>query len=435
MRARGAHVTDIAVLVVAADDGVMPQTIESISHAKAAGVPIIIAINKIDKPGANPDRVKQELADNGVLVEDWGGDVISVPVSAKTGEGIGNLLEMILLQAEVLELRANPNRLAIGTVIEARLDKNKGPLATLLVLNGKLTDKMSILAGTTSAKIRIMTDFKGKTIRSAGPATAVEITGFAEVPHAGDEFHALTDDKIARDIAEKRHIRQREQVMAKTSGTSLENLFSRIKEGEIKELKVIIRADVMGSVGAIATSLEKIDVEGVRVNMILRGVGTITESDVMLASTSGAIIIGFNVRPSSNVTSLAQREGVEIRLYRIIYDVIDEVEAALKGMLDPEFREIVLGKAEVREVFRLPNGTQIAGSYIIEGKILRNLDVRLVRDGVVIHEGKIGSLRRFKDDVREVDKGYECGIGIESYNDIKTGDEIEAFTMEEIERN
>ncbi|MDR3364201.1 MAG: translation initiation factor IF-2 [Clostridiales Family XIII bacterium] len=435
MRARGAHVTDIAVLVVAADDGVMPQTIESISHAKAAGVPIIVAINKIDKEGANPDLVKKELSDNGVLVEEWGGDVIAVSVSAKTGEGIGTLLDMILLQAEVLELRANPERLALGTVIEARLDKSKGPLATLLVLNGTLKDKMSIVAGTTSAKIRAMTDFKGKTIRSAGPATAIEITGFSEVPQAGDEFHALLDDKVAREIAEKRRIRQREQVMAKTSGTSLENLYFRIREGEIKELNVIIKADVMGSVGAIASSLEKIDVEGVRVNIIHRGVGTITESDVMLASSSGAIVIGFNVRPQANVTSLAEREAVEIRLYRVIYDVIGEIEAALKGMLDPVFREAVLGKAEVRETFRLPNGSQIAGSYVVEGKILRNAEIRLVRDGVVIHEGRVGSLRRFKDDVREVDKGYECGIGIESYNDIKAGDEIEAFRMEEIERD
>ena len=435
MRARGAHVTDIAVLVVAADDGVMPQTIESISHAKAAGVPIIVAINKIDKPGSNPDRVKQELSENGVLVEEWGGEIIAVPVSAKTGEGIENLLEMILLQAEVLELRANPKRLAIGTVIEARLDKSKGPLATLLVLNGRLTDKMSILAGTTSARIRTMTDFKGKIIKQAGPATAVEITGFAEVPQAGDEFHALDDDKLAKSIAESRKIRQREQVMAKTSGTSLENLFSKIKDGQVKELELIIKADVMGSVGAIAASLEKIDVEGVRVSIIHRGVGAITESDVMLASTSGAIIIGFNVRPASNVVSLAEREDVEIRTYRVIYDVINDVESALKGMLDPEFKEVVLGKVQVRETFRLPNGNQIAGSYVTEGKILRNAEIRLVRDGIVIHEGKIGSLRRFKDDVREVDKGYECGIGIENYNDIKEGDEIEAFKMEEIPRD
>ena len=435
MRSRGAHVTDIAVLVVAADDGVMPQTIESISHAKAANVPIIVAINKIDKEGANPDRVKQELSDNGVLVEEWGGNVIAVPVSAKKGEGIENLLEMILLQAEVLELRANPKRHALGTVIEARLDKSKGPLATLLVQNGTLTDKMSIVAGTTSAKIRAMSDFKGKTIHSAGPASAVEITGFADVPQSGDEFHALDDDKLARDIAERRRVRQREQVLAKSAGTSLENLFSRISEGALKELKVIVKADVMGSVGAIAASLEKIDVEGIHVNIIHRGVGTVTESDVMLASTSGAIVIGFNVRPSSNVTHLAEREGVEIRLYRIIYDVLDEVEAAIKGMLDPIYREVVLGKAEVRETFKLPGGSQIAGSYVLEGKMLRNAEIRLVRDGVVIHEGKVGSLRRFKDDVREVDHGYECGIGIEGYNDIKIGDEIETFKMEEIERD
>ncbi|MDR1796152.1 MAG: translation initiation factor IF-2 [Clostridiales Family XIII bacterium] len=434
MRARGAHVTDIAVLVVAADDGVMPQTIESISHAKAAGVPIIVAINKIDKEGANPDRVKQELSENGVLVEEWGGDVIAVPVSAKARTGIDNLLEMILLQAEVLELTANPKKKAVGTVIEARLDKSKGALATLLVLDGTLTDKMSIVAGTTSAKVRTMTDFKGKTIRKAGPATAVEITGFSEVPQAGDEFHALKDDRRAREIAEKRRLRQREEVMAKTSGTSLENLFSKIREGEVKELKIIVKADVMGSVGAIAASLEKIDVEGVKVSIIHRGAGTVTESDVMLASTSGAIIIGFNVRPPANVTSLAEREGVEIRLYRVIYDVIGDVEAALKGMLDPEYREVVLGKAEVRETFRLPNGSTIAGTYVVDGKILRNAEIRLVRDGVVIHEGRVSSLRRFKDDVREVAQGYECGIGIENYNDIKVGDEIEAFRMEEIER-
>ncbi|MCL2493248.1 MAG: translation initiation factor IF-2 [Clostridiales bacterium] len=434
MRARGAHVTDIAVLVVAADDGVMPQTIESISHARAAGVPIIVAINKIDKEGANPDRVKQELSDHGVLVEDWGGDVICVPVSAKKGIGIDSLLEMILLQAEVLELRANPKKKAVGTVIEARLDKSKGPLATLLVLDGTLTDKMSIVAGTTSAKVRTMTDFKSKGIKKAGPATAVEITGFLEVPQAGDSFRALRDDHLARDIAERRKIRQREEVMAKTSGTSLENLYSKIKEGKVKELDIILKVDVMGSIGAIASSLEKIDVAGVKINMIHRAAGTVTESDVMLASTSGAIIIGFNVRPPANVTALAEREGVEIRLYRVIYDVINEIEAALKGMLDPEFREVVLGKAQVRETFRLPNGSTIAGSYVLDGKILRNAEIRLVRDGVVIHEGRISSLHRFKDDVREVAQGYECGIGIENYNDIKINDEIEVFRMEEIER-
>lgn len=435
MRARGAHVTDIAVLVVAADDSVKPQTIESISHAKAAGVPIIVAINKMDKPGANPDLVKKDLADHDVLVEDWGGDIICVPVSAKTGEGITNLLEMILLQAEVLELSANPKRLALGTVIEARLDKSKGPISTVLVLNGTLINNMSIVAGTTSAKIRTMTDFKGKPIRKALPATAVEITGFSEVPQAGDEFYAVKDDKIARDIAETRRIRQREEVMARSSGTSLENLFSKIKDGEIKDLNLIIKADVMGSVGAIAASLEKIDIETVRVNIIHKGVGTVTESDVMLAGTSGAIIIGFNVRPNSAVTSLAESEGVEIRTYRVIYDVIDEVESALKGMLDPEYKEVVLGKVEIRETFKVPGVGVIGGSYVTEGKILRNAEIRLVRDGIVIHEGKISSLKRFKDDVKEVSSGYECGIGIEKYNDIKEGDIIEAFVMEEIKRD
>ncbi|MDR1272279.1 MAG: translation initiation factor IF-2 [Clostridiales Family XIII bacterium] len=434
MRARGAHVTDIAVLVVAADDGVMPQTLESVSHAKAAGVPIIVAINKIDKPGANPERVKQELSQHGVVVEDYGGETISVPVSAKTGDGITELLEMILLQADVLELTANPDRLAVGTVIEARLDRNKGPISTVLVLNGTLTRDLSIVAGVTSAKIRTMTDYKGKPIKKAGPATAVEITGFSDVPQAGDKFNALDDDRLAREIAEKRRIRQREQVMAKTSGASLENLFSRIQEGETKELNVVLKADVIGSVGAIAASLEQIDIEGVKVHIIHRGVGTVTESDVMLAGTAGAIIIGFNVRPSTTVMSLSETEGVEIRLYRVIYDVIDEVTSAMKGMLDPEYREVVLGKAEVRETFKVPNIGLVAGCYVQEGKILRNTEIRLVRDGIVIHEGKISSLRRFKDDVREVAQGYECGIGIENFNDIKIADVIEAFMMEEIER-
>ena len=435
MRARGAHVTDIAVLVVAADDSVKPQTIESISHAKAAGVPIIVAINKMDKPGANPELVKKDLADHDVLVEEWGGDIICVPVSAKTGEGITNLLEMILLQAEVLELRANPKRLALGTVIEARLDKSKGPISTILVLNGTLNNTMSVVAGTTSAKIRTMTDYKGKPIRKAGPATAVEITGFAEVPQAGDEFHALKDDKVARDIAETRRVRQREEVMARSSGTSLENLFSKIKDGEIKDLNLIIKADVMGSVGAIAASLEKIDIETVRVNIIHKGVGTVTESDVMLAGTSGAIIIGFNVRPNAAVMSLAEREDVEIRTYRVIYDVIDDVEAALKGMLDPEFKEVILGQVEIRETFKVPGVGVIGGAYVTDGKVLRNAEIRLVRDGILLHEGKISSLKRFKDDVKEVASGYECGIGIEKYNDIKEGDVIEAFVMEEIKRD
>jgi translation initiation factor IF-2 len=432
MRARGAHMTDIAVLVVAADDSVKPQTIESISHAKAAGVPIIVAINKMDKPGANPDLVKKDLADNGVLVEDWGGEVISVPASAKTGDGIKTLLEMILLQAEVLELKANPNRLAMGSVIEARLDKAKGPVATLLVLNGTLQSGQSIVAGTSSGRIRLMTDFKGKTIKKAGPATAVEVLGLNDVPQAGDEFNAVRDDKTAREIAGHRQEKLREEVMARNSSTTLEKLFSQIQEGEVKELNLVIKGDVQGSVGALMSSLEKLNNENVKVNVIHSGVGTVTESDVMLAETSNAVIIGFNVRPSSAVTTMADNAGVEIRLYRVIYDVINEVEAAMKGMLDPEFKEEVLGKAEVRETFKVPGAGMVAGAYITEGKVVRNAEIRLVRDGIVIHEGKISSLRRFKDDAKEVAQGYECGIGIEDYNDIKEGDVIECFTMVEI---
>ena len=434
MRARGAHITDIAVLVVAADDGVMPQTIESISHAKAAGVPIIVAINKMDKPGANPDRVKQELTEHGLLVEDWGGDVISVPVSAKTGEGIVNLLEMILLQAEVLELRANPNRLAMGSVIEARLDKNKGPVATLLVTNGTLKTGMSVVAGTCSGRIRLMTDFKGKEIKKAGPATAVEILGLSEVPEAGDEFNAVKQDKIAKEIAENRKQKLREEILARNASTTLEQLFSQIQEGEVKDLNLIIKGDVQGSIGAIVSSLEKLNNENVRVKVIHTGVGTVTESDVMLAGTTGSIIIGFNVRPTTAVQAFADRENIQIRLYRVIYDIINDVEDAMKGMLDPEFKEEVLGKAEVRNTFKVPNVGIIAGAYVQEGKVLRNAEIRLVRDGIVIHEGKISSLKRFKDDAKEVTQGYECGIGIENYNDIKEGDIIECFHMVEVER-
>lgn len=434
MRARGAHTTDIAVLVVAADDGVMPQTIEAISHARAANVPIIVAINKIDKPGADPDRVKQELTEHNVLIEEWGGDTICVHVSAKTGEGIDTLLEMILLQAEVLELKANPNRLAMGTVIEARLDKNKGPVATLLVMNGTLQTGMSIVAGTCSGRIKAMTNYKGDAIRKAGPATAVEILGLTDVPEAGDEFNAVREDKVAREIAEHRRQKLREEVMARNSSVTLEQLFSQIREGEVKELNLIIKGDVQGSVEAITQSLEKLKNENVKVKIIHTGVGTVTESDIMLANTAGAIIIAFNVRPSSAVASMADRENVEIRTYRVIYDVIDEVEAAMKGMLDPVFKEVVLGKLEIRNTFKVPGVGIIGGAYVLEGKVQRNAEIRLVRDGIVIHEGKISSLKRFKDDVREVAHGYECGIGIENYNDIKEGDIIEAFKMEEIER-
>ena len=434
MRARGALVTDIAVLVVAADDSVKPQTVESISHAKAAGVPIIVAMNKMDKPAANPDKVKQDLTEHGLLVEDWGGDIICVPVSAKTGEGITNLLEMILLQAEMMELKANPNRLAMGSVIEARLDKSKGPVATLLVTNGTLQSGQSVVVGTCSGRIRLMTDFKGKTIKKAGPATAVEILGLTDVPQAGDEFNAVKEDKIAREIAEARKEKLREEILARNASTTLEQLFSQIKEGEVKNLNLIIKGDVQGSVGALIASLEKLNNENVKVNIIHSGVGTVTESDIMLANTAGAIIIGFNVRPSTAVQTMADRDNIQIRTYRVIYDVIDDVENAMKGMLDPEFKEEILGKVEVRTTFKVPGVGVIAGAYVIEGKAVRNAEVRLVRDGIVIHEGKISSLKRFKDDAKEVNHGFECGIGIEAYNDIKEGDIIECFHMVEIER-
>ncbi|MEG2199682.1 MAG: translation initiation factor IF-2, partial [Anaerovorax sp.] len=434
MRARGAHATDMAVLVVAADDSVKPQTIESISHAKAAGVPIIVAINKMDKPGANPDKVKQDLAEHGVLIEDWGGDTICVPVSAKSGEGVVTLLEMILLQAEVLELKANPNRLATGTVIEARLDKARGVVATLLVLNGTLKAGNSIIAGTCSGKIKAMANFKGDPIRKAGPATAVEVLGLADVPQAGDQFNAVKEDRIAREIAESRRIKQREEVMARNSSSTLEQLFSQMEEGEVKDLNLIIKGDVQGSVGALTTSLEKLKNENIHVKILFAGVGTVTESDIMLANTSGAIIVAFNVRPSTVITNMADREGVEIRTYSVIYNVIDEVEAAMKGMLDPIYKEAVLGKIEIRDTFKVPNVGVIGGAYVLEGKVERNAQIRLVRDGIVIHEGKISSLKRFKDDAKEVSTGYECGIGIEKYNDIKEGDIIEAFKMEEVER-
>ena len=435
MRARGAHATDIAVLVVAADDSVKPQTIESISHAKAAGVPIFVAINKMDKPGANPDIVKKDLAEQGILVEDWGGDVISVPVSAKTGEGITNLLEMILLQAEVLELKANPDRMAVGTVLEARLDKAKGPIASLLVLNGTLKSDMSVVAGTCSGKIRLMTNSKGEKLKKAGPATAVEILGLSDVPAAGDVFNAVKKSSQAKEIAYNRQQKVRQEVLARNSSQTLEELFSQIKEGEVKELNLIVKADVQGSVGAIVTSLEKLSNDEVKVNIVHTGVGAINESDVMLAGTSGSIIIGFNVRPSVAVTGMAERDGIQIRTYNVIYNILDDVENAMKGMLDPEFKEVVLGTVEIRETFKVPNVGIIGGAYVTDGKVVRNESIRLVRDGIVIHEGKISSLKRFKDDAKEVAQGYECGIGIENYNDIKEGDIIECFTMEEIARN
>ena len=435
MRARGAHATDIAVLVVAAEDSVKPQTIESISHAKSAGVPIIVAINKMDKPGANPEVVKKDLAEQGILVEDWGGDVISVPVSAQTGEGIKNLLEMILLQAEVLELKANPDRLAMGTVLEARLDKAKGPIASLLVLNGTLKSGASIVAGTCAGKIRLMTNDKGEKLRKAGPATAVEILGLTEVPQAGDVFNAVKSPSKAKEIAYNRQQKVREEVLARNASTTLEELFSQIQAGEVKELNLIIKADVQGSVGAIVTSLEKLSNDEVKVNIVHTGVGAINESDVMLAGTSDSVIIGFNVRPSAAVSAQADHDGIQIRTYNVIYNIIDDVENAMKGMLDPEFKEVVLGRVEIRTTFKVPGVGIVGGAYVTDGKVVRNEQIRLVRDGIVIHEGKISSLKRFKDDAREVAQGYECGIGIENYNDIKEGDIIECFTMEEIARD
>ncbi|WP_110943166.1 translation initiation factor IF-2 [Inediibacterium massiliense] len=434
MRARGASITDIAILVVAADDGVMPQTIEAISHAKAADVPIIVAINKMDKPGANPDRVKQELSENGILIEEWGGDVISVPVSAKTGEGIENVLEMILLVAEMLELKANPKKLALGTVIEAKLDKSRGPVATILVQNGTLKVGDSLVAGASYGRIRAMINDKGKNIKKVGPATAVEILGLSDVPQAGDLFHAVKEDKIARQIVEKRRAKIREENLNATAKVSLEDLFKQIQEGNVKELNVIVKADVQGSVEAVKQSLLKLSNDEVKVKMIHGGVGTITESDIMLASASNAIIIGFNVRPSSMVEHLAKNENVDLRTYRIIYEAIEDIEAAMKGMLDPEYKEVVLGKVEVRATFKVPGVGTIAGAYVQEGKIARNAKVRLLRDGIIIFEGAISSLKRFKDDAKEVATGYECGVGLENYNDLKEGDIIEPYIIEEVKR-
>ena len=434
MRARGAKVTDIAVLVVAADDGVMPQTIEAINHAKAAGVPIIVAINKIDKPSANSDRVKQELSEHGVLIEEWGGDVVSVEVSALKGTNIDALLEMILLVAEMEELTANPNRKAIGTVIEAELDKGRGPVATVLVQNGTLKVGDSVVIGTTYGRIRAMVNDKGKRVKFAGPSTAVEITGFTEVPEAGDQMVVVEDDKTAKDIANSRKDKIKEEELRKSQKISLDALYRQMTEGTIKELNIIVKADVQGSVEAVKQSIEKLSTDKVIIKVIHGAVGGITESDVMLASASNAIIIGFNVRPVSSATNLAKKENVDIRTYRIIYSALEDIEAAIKGMLDPEFKEVELGKAEVRETFKVPGAGVVGGCYVTEGKILRRAKIRLVRDGIIIHEGELGSLRRFKDDIREVAAGYECGIGIDGFNDIKVGDIIEAYEMKEVKQ-
>ena len=431
MRARGAQVTDIAVIVVAADDGIMPQTVEAINHAKAAGVSIIVAINKMDKPEANPDRVKQELTEHGLVIEEWGGDIICVPISAKTGMGIPDLLDNIILVADVKELKANPDRLAKGTVVEARLDKGRGPIATLLVQNGTLHTGDIIIAGTSVGRVRVMTNDKGQTVTEAGPSVPVEITGLAEVPAAGDIFNAVEDERLARELVELRRHEAKEEQFKQYQKVTLDNLFSHIAEGEIKELPIIVKADVQGSVEAVKQSLEKLSNEEVRVRVIHGGVGAVSESDVMLANASNAIIIGFNVRPDNVATESAQRDGVEIRLYRIIYDAIEEVQDAMKGMLAPKTREVILGKAEVRNVFKITGAGTIAGSYITSGKVTRACQIRVVRDGIVISEDKIDSLRRFKDDVKEVAQSYECGIGLEKFADIKEGDIFEAFIIEE----
>ena len=433
MRARGAMVTDIAILVVAAEDGIMPQTIESINHAKAAEIPIIVAINKMDKPEANPERIKQQLTEYGLVCEEWGGETIVCPISAKTGMGVDNLLEMLTLTAEVGELKANPNRAAQGTVIEARLDKGRGPVATLLVQNGTLKQGDIIIAGTSVGRVRAMVSDKGQKITSAGPSVPVEITGLSEAPSAGATFNAVADEKLARELVEQRKAEEKARANAPVSKVSLEDLFNQIQAGEMKNLNLIVKADVQGSVEAVKASLEKRSNDEVRVRVIHGGVGAINESDVMLASTSQAIIVGFNVRPDAAARDSAARANVDMRMYRVIYDAINEIEAAMKGMLAPKYREALLGHAEVRQTYKVSGVGTVAGCYVQDGKIQRkDCQVRLVRDGIVIHEGVLASLQRFKDQVKEVASGYECGMTIEKFNDIKEGDIIEAFTMEEI---
>ncbi len=431
MRARGAMATDIAVLVVAADDGIMPQTIEAINHAKAAGVQIIVAINKMDKEGANPDRIKQQLTEYNLVPEEWGGDTICVPVSAKTQMGIDSLLESILLVAEMAELKANPNRAAKGVVIEARLDKGRGPIATLLVQNGTLRPGDIIVAGTSVGRVRVMVNERGQRMKSAGPSVPAEIMGLAETPNAGDSFDAVSDERLARELVEQRKQKEKEDKFNAQHKVTLDNLFSSLKEGEMKELSIVVKADVQGSVEAVTQNLEKLSNDEVRVRVIHGGVGAINDSDVMLAGVSNAIIVGFNVRPDSNAQAAAERDGVEMRMYRVIYDCIEEIEAAMKGMLAPKFREVALGKVEVRTVMNLSSAGKIAGSYVLEGKVLRSAQIRVVRDGIVVTEDEISSLRRFKDDVKEVASGFECGIGLAKFNDIKEGDIFEVFTMEE----
>ncbi len=433
MRARGAMITDIAILVVAADDGIKPQTVESINHAKAANIPVIVAINKMDKPEANPERIKQQLTEYELVAEDWGGDTIICPISAKTGMGIDNLLEMVALTAEVGELKANANRAASGAVIEARLDKGRGPIATLLVQNGTLRQGDIIIAGTTVGRVRAMVNDKGQRMTEAGPSVPVEITGLSEVPVAGATFNAVADERLARELVEQRKAEEKAKANAPVTSVSLEDLFSQIQAGEMKNLNIIVKADVQGSDEAVKASLEKISNDEVRVRVIHGAVGAISESDIMLASTSNAIIVGFNVRPDAAARDSAARNHVDMRMYRVIYDAIDEISAAMKGMLAPKFREVIIGHAEIRQTYKVSSVGTVAGCYVTDGKIQRSCEVRIVRDGIVVHEGHLASLQRFKDAVKEVASGYECGLNFEKYNDIKEGDIVEAFVMEQIE--
>ena len=434
MRARGAMITDLAILVVAADDGIMPQTVEAINHAKAAEIPIIVAINKMDKPGANPDRIMQQLTEYELVPEEWGGDTIICKISAKTGEGVDNLLDMMVLTAEMRELKANPNRSAKGAVIEARLEKGRGPVATLLVQNGTLHQGDILIAGTAVGRVRAMTDFRGKKLKSAGPSVPVEIIGMSEVPEAGDDFYVVDDERMARELAEQRKQEKKDAMSRPVQKVSLDDLFSQIKEGEMKNLNIVVKADVQGSAEAVKISLEKLSNEEVNVRVIHCAVGAINESDVMLAATSNAIIVGFNVRPDAQAKAAAARDKVDMRMYRVIYECIEEIESAMKGMLAPKFKEVELGRVEVRQVYKITNVGIVAGSYVLEGKVTRNAQLRLVRDGIVIHEGEIASLQRFKDSVKEVAAGYECGITLEKFSDLKVGDILECFEMQEIER-
>ena len=434
MRARGAMCTDIAILVVAADDGIMPQTIESINHAKAAKVPIIVAINKMDKPTANPDKIKEQLTKYDLIPEEWGGDTIICPISAKTGLGLDNLLEMVVLTAEVQDLKANPNRRGKGTVIEARLDKSRGPIATLLVQNGTLKQGDIIIAGTAVGRVRVMTNDKGRTVKAAGPSQPVEITGLADVPTPGDEFDAVTDERMARELVEQRRQAEKDAAAKLQQKVTLDNLFARMQEGEMKELPLIVKADVQGSAEAVKSSLEKISNEEVRVRVIHTGVGAVNESDVLLASTSGAIIVGFNVRADAGAQASIARSNVDIRYYRVIYDAINEIEAAMKGMLAPKYEEVVIGHAEVRMTYKVSAIGTIAGCMVKDGKVTRDSQVRVLRDNIVIHEGEVGSLQRFKDAAKEVTAGYECGMSIVKFNDIREGDVFECFVMQEIKR-